>query len=353
MLTILFSLYSIIIVFVDAIDVETITKNQIGIGISIGDQHLIVGAFKHNGGPFFQSGAAYVYTLNSSAGSWTQTAKLEANDRASLDDFGRSIALHSKRALIGANQENNNIGAAYIFDYNDTSSSWTETAKLIPIDGSSGDFFGFYVALQGDIAAIGSPNNDGTGSVYIFEYNNVSMTWNATQKLSPSNGISGDYFGSSLALQDANLIIGAYVESGSAYIFIRNSTNGIWTETDKLIPNSNWSHQGFGVSVGLYGDRAIVGAFLEDENGENSGSAYIFTRNYTSGSWEESAKIVASDGTAGDAFGRFVLLIDDIAIVTTIHDDAIGENSGSLYVYQCNHGSWTEIQKITAPAGST
>lgn len=49
---------------------------------------------------------------------------------------------------------------------------------------------------------------------------------------------------------------------------------------------------------------AVVGAFLYDDNGSESGSAYVFMRK--GGSLTQQAKLTASDGAAGDRSGRFV-----------------------------------------------
>ena len=55
---------------------------------------------------------------------------------------------------------------------------------------------------------------------------------------------------------------------------------------------------GLGYSVAIAGDTIVVGAWLDDDNGSASGSAYVFTRNGTT--WMEQAKLIASDGAAVD-----------------------------------------------------
>ena len=56
----------------------------------------------------------------------------------------------------------------------------------------------------------------------------------------------------------------------------------------------------FGEVAAISGDYAVVGAFLDDDNGFNSGSAYIFKR--TGISWTQEAKLLPSDGAASDWF---------------------------------------------------
>ena len=85
-------------------------------------------------------------------------------------------------------------------------------------------------------------------------------------------------------------------DSGSAYVFMRTGTT--WTEQAKLTASDGAAVDEFGVSVAIAGDTIVVGAWQDDDNGANSGSAYVFTRTGTT--WTEQAKLTASDGAAGD-----------------------------------------------------
>ena len=78
----------------------------------------------------------------------------------------------------------------------------------------------------------------------------------------------------------------------------------------------------FGYSVSISGDYAVVGAFADDDNGSSSGSAYIFKRTGTS--WTQEAKLLPSDGAAGDEFGLFVSISGDYAVVGARLDDYNG-----------------------------
>ena len=61
--------------------------------------------------------------------------------------------------------------------------------------------------------------------------------------------------------------------------------------------------------------------------------------------WEEEAKLLASDGTAGDLFGVSVALGSDIAVIGAYGDDDSGSESGSAYVFTRTAGVWTEQAK--------
>ena len=88
----------------------------------------------------------------------------------------------------------------------------------------------------------------------------------------------------------------------------------------------------FGISVSVSGDTAIVGAYFDDDNGYQRGSAYIFVQSGLS--WSHQAKLTASDGASGDKFGLSVSVSGNTAVVGANHDDDNGENSGSAYVFR-------------------
>lgn len=74
-----------------------------------------------------------------------------------------------------------------------------------------------------------------------------------------------------------------------------------------------------------------MGALYDGDNDPWSGSAYIFERSGTS--WTEQAKLTASDGAADDLFGS-VSISGQYAIVGAQCDDDNGTDSGSAYVYE-------------------
>ncbi|MCB8921460.1 MAG: hypothetical protein H6662_07760 [Ardenticatenaceae bacterium] len=59
-----------------------------------------------------------------------------------------------------------------------------------------------------------------------------------------------------------------------------------------------------------------MGAYLDDDGGSNSGSAYVFTR---SGSvWAQQQKLTASDAAASDLFGVSVAVSGDTSSARTM-----------------------------------
>ena len=92
--------------------------------------------------------------------------------------------------------------------------------------------------------------------------------------------------------------------SGSAYISTK-AVDGTWSETAKLTASDGAEVDAFGHSVSISGNTAIVSAYGDDDLGDGSGSAYIFTK-AVDGNWSEATKLTASDGAEGEVFGYSV-----------------------------------------------
>ena len=257
-----------------------------GHSVSLSSNTALIGAHgdDDNG---IRSGSAYIFEYNStstSGSSWDQAAKITADDGAVDDYFGHSVSVYNDTALIGAYGDDANgirSGSAYIFEYNSTSSgSWDQAAKITADDGAVGDWFGHSVSVYNDTALISAPGDDANGSAYIFEYNSTSSSWDQAAKLAADDGAFDDWFGYSVSLYDDTAVIDARYndDNGSAYIFEYNSTSSSWDQAAKLAADDGADEDLFGYSVSVYNDTALIGAYGDDtDNGSDSGSAYIFS----------------------------------------------------------------------------
>jgi hypothetical protein len=287
---------------------------------------------------------------------FTTAQKVFASDGASFDNFGNSVDIDGDTAVVGSFRDGDGTdsGAAYVFVRN--GGTWTEQQKLVPSDGSAGDLFGRSVAISGDTIAVSALADDDngldSGSAYVFVRN--GDIWSEQQKLLPSDGSQGDQAGWSLDLDGDALLLGVWLDgdngpnSGSAYVFVRNA--GIWSEQQKLLPDDGAVDERFGISVSISGDTALIAAMVDDQLGAESGSAYVFVRNAQS--WSQQQKLLASDGAAFDRFGISVAVNRDRALIGSWHDDDLGSDSGSAYLYVRNGAVWSEQQKLVASDGA-
>ena len=283
-----------------------------------------------------------------------------SSDGGAGDGFGYAVALDGDTVVIGAPSNDpggiDEAGAAYVFTR--TGTAWTLQAKLLPADGATGDWFGRDVGISGDTVIVGAPRDDdkgnNSGSAYVFT--RTGTTWTLQAKLTASDGATDDGFGwRGVAVNGDTVIVGAWhdddngANSGSAYIFTRTGTT--WTQQAKLLPGDGAAGDEFGISAALEGDTVIVGSHWDDDKGSKSGSAYIFTRAGTT--WTQQAKLVASDGATDDVFGRRVALSDDTAIVGAWKDRDNGFDSGSAYIFTRSGTTWTEQAKLLASDGGS
>ena len=298
----------------------------------------------------------YVFTRPNADGTFTEQDTLNATDAKTNDNFGISVSLYGDTALIGTNFDDDvgsNSGSVYVFTRPSSDGTFTQRYKLHAHDKMPNDNFGTSVSLYGDTALIGATKDDppsNSGSVYVFTRSGPDGTFEKYEeqpKLHANDPESGDYFGSSVSLHGDTALIGAIGvdddvrdlnDVGSVYVFTRSSTDGgTFTQQSKLHASDAAASDHFGISVSLYGDTALIGAFGDDDNSKSmSGSVYVFTRSSTDdGTFTQQSKLHASDAAKGDYFGISVSLYGDTALIGARYDDDNSKsNSGSVYVFK-------------------
>ena len=320
-------------------------NDRFGVSVAINGTTAIVGAYwdSHDNGS--NSGSAYLFDTATGR----QITKLVPDDGAAGDNFGSSVAISGATAIVGAGGDDDNgmgSGSAYLFDISDPANP-TQLFKLLPNDGAAHDFFSS-VAISGAIAIIGAEGDDdngsNSGSAYLFD----STTGRQIAKLLPDDGAAGDWFGHSVAISGTTAIVGAYFhddngsQSGSAYLF--DTTTG--RQIAKLLPDDGAAGDDFGLAVAISGTTAIVGAYGDNDNGSASGSAYLFD----TATGRQITKLLPNDGAAVDKFGWSVAISGATAIVGTPLDDDNGKRSGSAYLFDTTTGE--QIAKLLPDDGA-
>lgn len=332
--------------------------DEFGFSVSLSGDVCVVGArFDDHGAA--SAGSAYVFHFD--GGDWNQEWKLTASDASALANFGSSSSVvcdasGSCVAVVGAvggGDVGVESGSAYVFLR--AGGVWTETARLIASDASAGQRFGESVSMAGDIGGVltvvvGAGGDSGggadAGAAYVFRSAGSGFAdWIEEQKLVASDASAGSAFGQSVSItggaDDAGtVLVGAHLDdaaggdAGAAYVF-RFDPSGVppWHQQQKLIASDAGAGDGFGWRVSLSGDRAVVGAWLADGAGKDSGSAYVFLFDAAEGAWFEAGKLAATDAAGGDAFGRSVSVDAYTAVIGAWFDDDAGADSGSVYFF--------------------
>ena len=235
--------------------------------------------------------------------------------------------------------------------------------KLLPMNGVSHEEFGSSVSVSGDVVIIGARLNDdqelNAGAAYVFA--RAGGAWLQQSKLLPADGTFDAQFGISVAVDDRIAVAGAWRDrdnglySGSAYVFAR--TGDDWLQQAKLLAADGDSLDEFGRRVAVNGRTIGIAAGFDDDNGVDSGSVYIFVRRGKR--WVEQAKLVPADGQPSDVFGSDVEIDGDTALIGAALDDDQGTDSGSAYVFVRSGSTWIQPGFLrgsewwTVPTGRT
>ncbi|MCP4344204.1 MAG: tandem-95 repeat protein [Desulfobacterales bacterium] len=216
-------------------------------------------------------------------------------------------------------------------------------------DSDYGDSLGISSCISGNYAIIGASGDEGKGTAYIFggpgwgqDYDKIDA--DDTIRFGISVSISDDY---AIVGDDQGVDNG--VASGAAYVF-KQGQNGWFQDGQKLVSTDHALNDKFGYSVSVSGNYAIIGAYGDDDNGQWSGSAYIFMK--SGSNWIQQAKLTADDGDESDHFGESVSISDDYAVIGASWDDVVKDsdrysNAGSAYIFKRKGELWEQVSKLT------
>jgi hypothetical protein len=321
--------------------------DSFGYAVAIDRDTAVIGArFKSVNGNVDQ-GAAYVFVRAGDV--WTQQAELTAPDGAGGDRFGWSVAVSGDTALIGAFDHTVNgnkfQGAAYVFVR--SGPGWTEQTELTAADGVGDDNFGNAVALDGDTGVVLAPTKQVRGAIiegaaYVFV--RAGTTWRQQAELTAQNVVGSSFdtgATGALAISGDTVVVGALAADvdpsqhrGVVFVYARSGTT--WSQQAEIASPVGLENNGFGRTVAVSGDTALVGADVAAVNGNNTqGAAYVYVRSGTT--WSQQAELTAADGTAFAAFGTSLALDGDTAVV-----DAGDRVPPEVYVFVRSGGTWTQ-----------
>jgi len=229
-------------------------------------------------------------------------------------------------------------GAAYVFVRKGL--KWIQQAQLTASDGVP---IGDSAAIAGDTIVVGAATaNTSAGAAYVFV--RTGTAWSQQAKLTASDAEAGDQFGISVAVYGDKAVVGAKHDdypgkaaAGSAYVFVR--TGATWAEHQKLTPGDSATASQFGAAVAISSDTMIIGAPFHE-------AAYVFVRTGTV--WTQQAELGATEGITDNLFGWSVGLSGNTAIVGAKSNDEPGNNQGAAFVFVRNATNWTQEAKLTA-----
>jgi len=277
-----------------------------------------------------------------------ESIKLTAEDGTEGDSFGCSVSLANSFMIAGARMNDDDgwgAGCAYIFQR--IGNSWQQDIKLNANDGSAYSFYGTSVAISGDLAVAGAPGHNTSGRVYVYRFSSNQWSFEAMLTASDASSFNYDSFGQSVHTNGGKILVGSPGKNfyqGAAYVFSRSGNN--WVEEAILTAADGEEADGLGCSVQLNGVYAVVGAKGDDDNGQASGSAYIYRK--TNGIWVEEAKLTADDGEEDDWLGFSVAMNSNKVLIGAQNEDSGGENVGAAYIWEWDGTEWIQQIKLVA-----
>jgi FG-GAP repeat len=253
--------------------------------------------------------------------------------------------------------------------------SVVQLAELTPSTRATNDWFGISIAVSGNTVVVGDfdANIENYGAVYV--YVKPASGWaNMTQVAKLTSSDNGEGFGVSVAISGNTIAVGAANTSnfsrsrlnrpnsapaagpGAAYVFVKPASG--WkdmTETAKLTASDGQPGDAFGDSVSISGPTIAVGAFFAPDSSGNSfaGKAYVFVLPSSgwSGSLNETARLTASDSQLLNYMGASIAISG-----TTVVAGSYGHNNfqGTAYVFAEPSSGWssmTQTAELTASDG--
>ena len=289
-------------------------------------------------------GGVHVFRLDRASGERDEVAHVTDKSVGIGDGFGTAVAVGDGSLIVGAPDQADGRGAVYVFQ-REKGDVWTLVGRLESAGGQPGDGFGRSLALSGDRLLVGATGQEGAGAVVEFRRGSGGSGWNQAGTLTPSAADGRGRFGRAIALDGDRLLVGTPDQGsgGAAYLFRYDSGSDEWTEEAMLVPGDEPA-TGFGISVSLVGDRALVAA---PNTSQVRGAVFSFERD--GGEWLPRGVVTASGSTPGMAFGASIA-----ASAEELWVGAPGASGamGAVFVFRLDEaaGTWSETQKIEGDA---
>ncbi len=268
---------------------DTVAGDGFGHAVAAWGDSVVVGAPDHG-----SQGRANVFSKASAR--WRRDAELEGSGIVTNSGFGCSAGISGSTIVIGALGQADNAGRAYVF--HKTATGWKQAAELKGSDTIADDFFGGSVAISGTTIVVGALGHRmGAGRAYVFH--KTATGWKQVAELKGSDTIADDFFGSSVAISDQTIAVGAYQKDseGRAYVFAKKPTS--WRQVAELKGSDTVARDDFGFSVAVSRNTIVVGALA---HAAQTGRAYVFRG--TAAGWFQVAELKGSRTSSGGLVRR-------------------------------------------------
>jgi hypothetical protein len=275
---------------------------------------------------------------------------------------GKGVAIDGDVAVVGAPHDdigaNQDQGSATVFRW--TGAAWVEEAELVVAGGAEFDRFGDSVAVDGDVVVVGAPHGGydaGPPSVlpgYVVVYRHDGSAWVAEQTLHPTTLDPTPMFGTSLAVQDDVIAVGAAGGSGSIQGFVAVFRHGVggWVEEASLsnsIASLPTENERFGTSVDIEGGVLAVGSPIVHLDAVTVAVGGVTVYRWDGAAWAFEQEMTSQLPGKAELLGDSISLDGNILVAGA--GALYGITPGSATVWRWDGAVWQEEQRLEAGNG--
>ncbi|MCY4000134.1 MAG: FG-GAP repeat protein [Bacteroidetes bacterium] len=232
--------------------------------------------------------------------------------------------------------------------------------KLPYADTTSGNYFGTSVALDGKWAIVGASGETscdvGGGAAYVYQLTDSTRSWNEVARLAPQHCEAGFAFGRKVALHGRTALVTAsqefFGQQNPNPIFVYElNDDGSWLEATR-ISNSSGNDQrlsNVATDIDIFQDRLLY-TTGGDPTPDNEQDGAVYVYNQTNGIWSLGHRLVGSGTINRGIFGGSSTLYQDIIAVAS--SSYFSRRSGSVYIFELGQDrSWSEVAQLRGIQG--
>jgi hypothetical protein len=295
-------------------------------------------------------------------GRWEKQALIKPAEWGERKYSVRAVSMSDDRLLIAANvtDPDDRSGPGMACVYRLDGAEWVADGVLDPGPVRRLELYGFSADLSGPVALVGClaagapwpvkpPDRvgpAGPGAVFVFRHGESG--WAKEARLAARDGQDNDHFGRSVSVDGDTAVVGMPHDdengdaSGSAYVFRFDGTK--WVQEARLLPDDGEKGDAFGHDVTISGTTILVSARNASRRFLKSGAVYVFRLD--GAEWTQEARVVPAEAEYDDWFGASVSFCGDRALIGASSDDTTARNAGAAYIFRFDGSRWVEEIKL-------
>ena len=273
-------------------------------------------------------------------GEWNYAALMRI-----LQPPARAVVADGERILVSVVGGPRRTAGVRVFERDGGSNRWIQRARFERTEAEGNDQFGAALALAGEVGLVGAPEHGESGAVYVFVRDPRTDQWRQESLLTETNAVPESRFGSSVRFDGASALVGVpgtAETAGRVLVYSRDPASGRWTQGSALSSPDGSVGDRFGTSIALDGDELLIGA---PGTREGMGGVHRFVRDPSGGAWRWAGALPVAGAESGSALGSAVALEGDLAVAGA-PGAAFGNGQAAVYT-RTGDGGWSPAEWLS------